>query len=802
MPEPDAPSGVKPDPEPGLMEVALLHDLIRWREQLARSIARNNLELRSDQITLSINRILFPLLLLRIAEDRHLVPKGALAGLCDHHAATDLIRDLSLFADALYAETSASLQNAPESLESPGDPVVEEKVISSVLETLLSPGRRYDFRTMKTRAIARVLMQYLTRTIRRSATHQATVVDTHETVVSGGTVIAPVSLIEYMAGQALISARKNRSSREILPVRVFDPACGSGTVLLAAYRHMLDEAGGQALTFDERREILSHSVHGLDISRHAVAVTRMLLFLELCDCPSPCTGPGGFSGTARSVLRELRHTILCGNALIGPEIAGDESWMFCPARNRHTLNPFPYSERFPEIVAAGGFDLVVCNPPEGSLEPREWIQQYFQRHYAVYHPLIDRSAYFFEKSLSLFAPGGVVAMCMSGRWLHGSAGSPLREALGTRQIEEIVDLSLVPAGNPGAGLCLLRVVVSPPARPLQAVLADATFPEDPDAYVAAHRFPVDQQLLDAGGWSLRDTRPDEILRKVNRFSTPLENVVMGEVHDGIRIEKNDPFVIDGTLAREWLRRDPRCKPLLRPIITAGGSGHYRAGPAERFLILIPRGWSHAHPGAVKKPWQWFRHRHPFIARHLTLHAEVLKSRAGPEDLWWETDRGEFWEKSRKKILFPAVFDCPVFRFDTGRGIGDETMLALPSAGLYLAGILNSRLMAFIFAQSGRQPGQDIKFSWEDLRELPIRIPDPDNTDDQVRYMRLEKFVQKRRESEKNFLNAETDPERDALQKKIRAMDRQIDALVYALYGLTPEEVALVEETVGRDPSAT
>lgn len=796
MPEPDAPNAVKPDPEPGLMEVALLHDLVRWREQLARSIARNNLELRSDQITVSINRILFPLLLLRIAEDRHLLPEGTLAGLCDHHTATNLIRDLALFADALYAETSPGLPHAP---EFPSDPVVEEKVISSVLDTLLSPGRRYGFRTLNTGAIARVLMQYLARTVRRSATQQATVVDTHETVVSGGKVIAPVTLIEYMTGQALASAWQNRSSREILPVRVFDPACGSGTVLLAAYRHMLDEAGGPALTFDERREILSHSVHGLDISRHAVAVTRMLLFLELCDCSSPGPGSGDFSGTARSVLRDLRHTILCGNALIGPEIAGDESWMFCPARNRHTLNPFPYRERFPEIVAAGGFDLVVCNPPEGPLEQREWIQQYFQRHYAVYHPLIDRSAYFVEKSLSLFAPGGVVAMCMSGRWLHGSAGSSLREALGTRQIEEIFDLSLDPAGNPGAGLCLLRVVASPPARPLQAVLADATFSGDPGAYVAAHRFPVDQQLLDAGGWSLRDTRPDEILRKVNRVSTPLENVVMGEVHNGIRIAGNDPLVIDGILAREWIRRDPRCKPLLRPVITAGDSGRYRAGPAERFLILIPRGWSHAHPGAAKKPWQWFRHRHPFIARHLTLHAEALKGRAGPEDLWWETDWGEFWEKSQKKILFPARFDRPAFRFDTGRGVGDETMLALPSAGLYLAGILNSRLVAFIFAQSGRQPGPEKKgpdknFSWEDLRDLPIRIPDLDNAEDQVWYVRLEKFVQKRMESEKNFLNAETDPERDALQKKIRATDRQIDALVYELYGLTAEEIAVIEES--------
>jgi hypothetical protein len=121
------------------------------------------------------------------------------------------------------------------------------------------------------------------------------------------------------------------------------------------------------------------------------------------------------------------------------------------------------------------------------------------------------------------------------------------------------------------------------------------------------------------------------------------------------------------------------------------------------------------------------------------------------------------------------------------------MLALPSAGLYLAGILNSRLMAFIFAESVRQPGPGKKFSWEDLRELPIRIPDLDNAEDQARYIRLEKIVQKRMESEKNFLNAATDPERDALQKKIQATDRQIDALVYELYGLTAEEIAVVEE---------
>ncbi len=791
MQEPDAiPAERRYATQSGLMEGALLHDLVQWREALSRSIARNNLELNSDQIAATVNRILFPLLLLRVAEDRHLLPEGTLSDIRDFRTVSQLISDLAPYADAMYTEEPA---HAPNHQDPGNDFVVEDTVIRSVLEALNSPERRFDCGKMTTIAISMVLMQYLTRTIRRSAAHQATVVDTHDTVVSGGTVAPPLPVTEYMVKMALSSARKNRSPREIIPLRLFDPACGAGTVLLAAYRRLLDEAGGPALTFDERREILTHSVYGLDMSRHAVAATRMLLVLELCDSCDNGRVSGDFSGTCHAVLRDLLHTILCGNALVGLAIVEDESWMFCPARDRHTLNPFSHEDRFPEIAASGGFDAVVCNPPEGPLEQREWIQQYFQRRYAVYHPRLDRSAYFIEKSLSLVSPGGVVACVMSGRWLRGSAGASLREVLGTRQVEEVVDLSPLPAGKPGAGLCLLRVLASPPGRPMLAVPAGVAFLDNPDAFVAAHSFPVDQHLLDAGGWALRDTRPDEILRKVNRHSTLLEDVVMGQVHAGIRIAEDDPFVVEEALAREWVRRDPRCKHLLRPIVAGNGIGRYRPGAGGKFLILIPQGWTLSHPNAVKKPWQWLKRRHPQIARHLQPFSEQFRERAGPDGVWWETPCDEFWQERRKKILGPAHFEMPAFWFDTGRAIGDEETIAIPSAGLYLVGILNSRLIAFVFDAAIRQADPDRKiFSWDDLAQLPVYTPDLDRPDDCVRHKRMETFVRRMLDLVKHNRSAQSDPERETVQKKIRATDRLIDMLVYELYGLTAEEIAVVE----------
>ena len=57
-------------------DAALFLDLTRWREQLARSIARNNLSMRSEMIATAVNRIIISLMFLRIAEDRGLISKG------------------------------------------------------------------------------------------------------------------------------------------------------------------------------------------------------------------------------------------------------------------------------------------------------------------------------------------------------------------------------------------------------------------------------------------------------------------------------------------------------------------------------------------------------------------------------------------------------------------------------------------------------------------------------------------------------------------------------------------------------
>lgn len=791
MPEPDPATLQQPDTlQQGRGETALLHDLIRWREQLARSIARNNLGLRSEPIATAVNRILFSLLFICIAEDRGLIGEGTLRDVEDSFSTGRALPDLLRYTRGLYAGDPAAVHDDPEDF---GDLVIDDRVLLTILSTLTSDKRPYNFAIVPTDKLPGILLRYLARTVRRSAAHQAIITDTHDTTQSAGMTVPPPAAIGYQVRSSLAAARAGRSRREILPLRVLDPACGAGSILLAAYQDLLDHYPRGVPGFEERREILTDSLHGLDISRHAVAVTRMLLFFRLAEAGKPEKAPGDFLRFADEVFRDLRRTVRCGNALIGPEIIHDESWMFCPARDRHTLLPFDWHQEFPEIFTAGGFDAVISNPPEGPLENREWVQQYFQRHYAVYHPAVDRSAYFLEKSLALVIPGGSVSCLMNNRWLRGGAGSRLRELLNARQIEEIVDFPGFPGTGPAGAFCLIRVRSSPPSHSVPVTIAGPLFFENPDVFVSAHRFPVDQQLLDEGGWQLHDTRSEEIVRKVSLHSTPLENFVMGQVHAGIPVPEDDPFVIQENIAREWLRRDPRCKPLLRRLVTGAGIGRYDARRTGNFLLLIPQGWTASHMKGAKQPWQWLKRRHPLIARHLFPLAEYLKARAGPGEPWWESGSDEFWLEPRKKILFPARFRNPEFLFDAGRAIGDETTTAMPSAGLYLPGILNSRLMAFVFDQSIRKAAPDRQwFTWDDLKTLPVYTPDFDRQEDRARHDRVEKLVRRRIDLEKSCRAAKNDPEREILQKKIRTIDRQIDSLVYGLYGLTAGEIAVVE----------
>jgi hypothetical protein len=784
MPAPVAAVPGSSDAFTGTAETALFFDLTRWREALARSIARNNLAMRSNGIAIATNRIILAIVFLRIAEDRGIAPEETLAGIAGVGDSRAVIARLLPYTAEMYRSDDPSMNTdlGPQPFD---NIVVDDSVVKSMLGGITSPERKYNLASMTDEAVAQVFSRYLTLTIRRSATHQAAIVDTHDTVLARGTVIPPLPVLRYMAGQAAESSLQGRSPRDPIPLRLLDPACGSGGPLIAAYQSLLSLNRSRSLTHEERGEILFQSIYGVDISIHAVAVTRMLLFFAAHgSCPEPAPD---FPAGAQLIFRMLRHTIRCGNALIGPEITRDESWTFCPERDRHVLNLFAWNEQFPEIHAAGGFDAVIGNPPEGPVENREWIQQYFQRHYAAYHPEADRSAYFAEKGLALLRKGGTLSFVMSTRWLRGTGGSPLRALLKTCQIEEIAEF-------PGTGLCVLRLRKTKPVHPFMVVRGDfGLLREGTGNSGGLERFPVNQSLLDDGGWALLDTRAEGILVKIERAGTPFEEFCMGEIGCGSIGRFDERLLLSAATREKLAKRGRRPTSLIRPFIRGSEIGRYCAEHTGQYLVFLPGGWL-SEKAEGKNPSRWLRDRFPAVARYLKNSAPESARPAEGEVPWYEiTCRDVFRKKDQPKILFPCTCPVPVFTYDSGRSIIDRDTGYLVSANLYLLGVLNSRLFRFWFLYQWQQKKTGARMGTADvLAGLHIHTPDFDNPDEADRCSRIETLVKKILLYHEQLSREPDETKRELFRKKIERTDKLIDMLVYELYGMTVEEIEVVE----------
>jgi hypothetical protein len=133
-------------------------------------------------------------------------------------------------------------------------------------------------------------------------------------------------------------------------------------------------------------------------------------------------------------------------------------------------------------------------------------------------------------------------------------------------------------------------------------------------------------------------------------------------------------------------------------------------------------------------------------------------------------------------------------FEEGLAIADHTMRVIPTSNLYLLGLLNSRLIFLVFNNLIQISGTEQKMhSWVDLKNLPIYTPDFDNPDDKTRHDRMVALVTEMLKLHKHLSDAKTDQEKRLITQEIASTDRQIDSLVYGLYGLTADEIKIIEE---------
>ena len=119
---------------------------------------------------------------------------------------------------------------------------------------------------------------------------------------------------------------------------------------------------------------------------------------------------------------------------------------------------------------------------------------------------------------------------------------------------------------------------------------------------------------------------------------------------------------------------------------------------------------------------------------------------------------------------------------------------MPFDDLYFLGVVNSKLIEFIIHSfSPPVRGGYYRYFSQYIEVLPIRTIDFDDPIDQKRHDEMVRLVENMLDYHKELQKTGLDSiVKRSIEQDIADTDRKIDALVYELYGLTPEEQRLVE----------
>ena len=685
--------------------------------------------------------------------------------------------------------------------------IIDDKPLRDILSRLYYPDSPYEFSVIPAEILGQVYEQFLGKVIRLTQGHRAVVEEKPEVRKAGGVYYTPSYIVNYIIKETLGTLLEGKNPKEVggltetgalsrtrRPITILDPACGSGSFLLEAYQFLLDwylcwyvndgpekwtkgkepkihptgmtlarrngTPPGWRLTTSERKRILLAHVYGVDIDPQAVEVTKLSLLLKVLEGESAETLETQHRLLHERALPDLESNIKCGNSLVGPDYFMDrhQTNMF-DEEEIYRINAFDWNLEFGPIMKSGGFDAVVGNPPY--VFGRDWrtlnisdeLKGYFGKRYFISPYQLDMFSLFMEKAFTLLKTGGSLGQIVPNVWLTNTYSSITRSFYLTHSS----DLS----------------IVLPPRQVFPGITVDT----------------VVYTLVKS------DTASDLFFLK--RLNQTGEVMHLGEVDAMVYRDGSRPIstkLVPG--GQELLSK------LERKCVSWGQLNHvtrgihpYRIGG---YGISAFSSGSQTKRDVAERPYHSTKPRRnyrPFVyGKDLIRYGSITPSDYVKYGPWLAEPRDPaFFEGERiysRKILGTRV----VASIEKEDSVADQQVYISKCthkhySASYFLGLLTSKLLAFLIRLRFDETNQAFpQIKVTQLGQLPIPP-----IDFSIKSEKMVSLVSHMLNLHQRLESTQTSHERNTLQRQIEATDREIDLLVYDLYGLDEEEIRIIEE---------
>ncbi len=478
----------------------------------------------------------------------------------------------------------------------------------------------------------------------------------------------------------------------------------------------------------------------------------------------------------KAQLKEPPIVDLWGNVSQGSDIDFSNSleWMF----------------EFPEILDGEGkfvgFDAVIGNPPYISLEKMKDMSEVYGSMggkqnpvYATYDKRGDIYCLFVERAMSLLKNNGFASYIMQNKWMQASYGKELREYFLHTRLQRLIDFGDIQVFDDATTYPCIFVAqkAKPNTEFVASTLKDLNrneFRRSVEKY--AETFALEHFSNDT--WSISSHQESDLLRRLDCEMTTLGKYVNGDAHYGIKPGNTEAFIIDEKKKDELIAENSNSAEIIVPIVRGRDLKAYEV-PNEKnlqYLILASYG-----------SYQYLEVKYPAIYNWLLRFKTDLENRGQCKGSkiradkpytgshhWLELDNcptAEYLALFKKpKIMYQKFQVKPCFVYDEQGLYCNDSMWIIPTEDKALLALLNSKMAWWLMKKKCTQIQNGVQLIWQYLSKIPVPATLPP---------KLATLADQIINAKKK--GADT-----------TALEADVDAIVYGLYGVNAEDVGKID----------